>query len=87
MSRTAHRRGDDYILSPTDLVRLTGKEHADAQRAELRRMGITFGERLDGTPVVTRDAVRAYTGERSANDADKPSINLKALHGSQAKGR
>lgn len=78
---------DRYLLSDADIRTLTGKDHADAQCRALRLMGIRFGLRPDGTPVVTRDAVRAYTGERPANDADRPTINLQALHGSQANAR
>lgn len=77
---------DRFILPPIDVEELTKCSHADAQCAALRRMGIKFGVRLDGSPVVTRDAVRAYTGEGAANEP-RATINLQALHGSQAQAR
>lgn len=77
---------EDFILTDADVAALTRRDHADAQCRELRRMGIRFGQRLDGSPVVTRDAVRSYTGERAAAN-ETASINLQALHGSQAKAR
>lgn len=80
------RRHEDFILTDADVSALTRYEHADAQCRALRRMGIQFGQRLDGSPVVTRDAVRAYTGERAAAN-DTATINLQALNGPQAKVR
>ena len=78
-------RHEDFILTDADVASLTRCEHADAQCRALRRMGIRFGQRIDGSPVVTRDAVRAYTGERAANEV--ATINLQALHGTQAQAR
>lgn len=82
------RRGEEFILSEIDVFRLTGAEHADAQRARLKKMGIPFGVRPDesGTPVVTRDAARAYTGETAANEP-VATLNLAGLNGPQAQAR
>lgn len=80
------RRHEDFILTDADVEAITQCEHADAQCRALRRMGIRFGQRLDGSPVVTRDAVRAYTGEKAAAN-EAATINLKALDGPKAKAR
>ncbi|WP_396622284.1 DUF4224 domain-containing protein [Marinobacter sp. W-8] len=55
------------ILDQEELVKLTGKAKKLAQRKALRSMGVKFGERLDGTPVVTIDAVREFIGIGSAH--------------------
>lgn len=85
MTATAHK--SEFFLCADDLVILTGKKQSGAQCSALRRMGVKFGTRLDGSPVVTRDAVRAYTGEGASSNDDRPTINLQAIHGSQAKAR
>lgn len=85
MNNTA-RRTEDFILSEADVATLTKCEHSDSQCRALRRMGIRFGQRLDGSPVVTRDAVRAYTGEQHAAN-QVATINLQAIDGSKQKAR
>lgn len=41
-------------LTPDELRELTGRKRNDAQRAELRAMGIPYRVRTDGTVVVLR---------------------------------
>lgn len=73
---------DHFLLSTADLRRLTKRKQKTAQCAALRRMGIRFKENLAGEPVVTRDAVRAFTGD-AANDSHRATLNLSALDGPQ----
>ena len=81
------KRQPSFILTDADVSALTKREHADAQCRALRSMGIKFGQRLDGSPVVTRDAVRAYTGEEHAANEPAATLNLRAIHESKAKAR
>ena len=67
-----------YFLDDAELQHLTGKAQPAAQSKALRMMGVRFGERLDGRPVVTRDAVAEWLGGKSRKP-EKATINLKAL--------
>lgn len=59
-----------FILDDDELQRLTGKSQKRSQVKQLRLMGVRFAERLDGYPIVTKDAVLEYTG-MAANDSSQ----------------
>ena len=67
-----------FLLDEEDLQRLTGKTQRSKQCQALATMGIPFGKRLDGHPVVTREAVLRYTGTKS-DSQPVASLNLKGL--------
>ena len=52
------------FLTPDELRVLTGRQHADAQRAALDRMGLKYVLNADGRPKVSRAAVDALLGVR-----------------------
>ncbi len=69
-----------FILNDNELKRLTGKIQKGPQCKALRLMGVAYGERLDGWPVVTREAVLNYTGVgKTKAKKDALTINLDAL--------
>lgn len=70
-----------FILDHTELIKLTGKKHSAAQREALRLMGVPFGERPDGKPVVTRDAVNTSLGMKTQPQELRGSVNLEFLNG------
>jgi len=48
------------ILSPAEIVTLTGRRQRQAQRRELEHMGIAFRARCDGSLVVLRSDVERH---------------------------
>lgn len=64
-----------FILDDEELQRLTGKSQKRSQVKQLRLMGVRFAERIDGHPIVTKDAVLEYTG-MAANDAPEEKATL-----------
>lgn len=64
------------ILSRGELLDLTGKAQIEAQKAELRAMGIDFYERSDGSLVVLRSILE---GNEDPHQETKPELNLNAV--------
>ena len=60
------------ILDDEELKKLPGKSQRASQCKALRLMGVRFGERLDGWPIVTKEAVLEYTD--LSVDKDKPEV-------------
>lgn len=50
------------MLEREDLEKLTGKQRPQAIITALQKMGIPFGRRLDGWPVVSVQAALTYMG-------------------------
>jgi hypothetical protein len=50
------------LLSPEEIAGLTGKHRSDAQMRALKRMGIAFKQRPDGSVAVLRRHVEAEMG-------------------------
>lgn len=67
------------FLAPDDIQKLTGKVQFAAQRRALARLGMRFGVRNDGSPIVLRTAVEAKYGARRTRETEAPIPNLKAL--------
>ncbi len=60
-----------FTLTKGELLDLTGKAHVEAQKAELRAMGIDFYVRSDGSLAVLRSTLEG--GEDT-----EPKLNLSA---------
>lgn len=67
-------------LSRDELREICGAVRHDKQCEALRKMGIPYLSRPDGSPVVDRAHVRKLLGGKPAND-ESPTMNLDALHG------
>lgn len=67
-----------FILDDNEIKRLTGVAQKRRQCSALRKMGIKFAQRLDGSPVVTKDAVLEYTG-MTPKQEETATINFGAL--------
>lgn len=63
------------ILTPADLEQLTHKRQPAAQARALKRMGLPFMPRDDGTPAITWEAVNARLAGK-ATPAAEPQMNL-----------
>lgn len=59
------------ILSPDDLVELTGKRRSGAQREVLTAMGIAFRVRPDGTLAVLRVVAELALGHNHATAQER----------------
>lgn len=55
-----------FLLSPEELVELTGRKRADAQARELDHLGVPYGERSDGSIIVLRSVVEHLLGAEVA---------------------
>lgn len=66
-----------FILTPDELVLLTGKKQPGAQVRALAQMGVPHKVRPDGSPVVTTDCVNVYIGVKRPDETGK--INLSAF--------
>lgn len=53
---------DTLLLSPEEIAVLTGKQRGDAQMRALKRMGIAFKQRPDGSVAVLRRHVENEMG-------------------------
>jgi len=58
------------ILTTAELLALTGKQRASAQRRSLDALGVRYGMRADGTLVVLQSAVEAAIGENPIEDLE-----------------
>ncbi len=65
------------FLTPDDLEQLTHKRQPAAQARALRRMGLHFLPRDDGTPAITWEAVNAKLAGTVA--PVRPQLNLQAF--------
>lgn len=62
-----------FTLTKGELLDLTGKAQTEAQKAELRTMGVDFYERSDGSLAVLRSTV-----EKGEDSGSAVSLNLDA---------
>ena len=71
-----------FILDDDELQRLTGKQQNNAMLKQLRQMGVRHAQRLDGWPIVTKDAVLEYTGVTLGAPVEaRATLNLSARGG------
>lgn len=70
-----------FILDAEELQRLTGYGRKAEQCKALKAMGVPHRVRLDGHPIVTREAVNEYIGVSSGAkpEPEKFSINMAAI--------
>lgn len=78
---------DDALLTPAEIVTLTGKRRYRAQVRALGKMGVRHVVRPDGSPVVARAIVAALLGRYTeqapapARDAWQPNVaSLRKRH-------
>ncbi|OZI57621.1 DUF4224 domain-containing protein [Bordetella genomosp. 4] len=65
------------ILSPEDLVEITGKSRKSSQVEILRQLGIPFKIRPDGTPLVLRAAMEVALGYATKNEKSRtPALRI-----------
>lgn len=71
---------DSRMLTPNELVELTGAKRPARQIAVLSASGIRFVRRIDGRPAVTWAAVEAALAP-APTVADEPRLRLDWMHG------
>ncbi len=67
------------ILDAAELEKLTGETTPGMQCKRLKQMGVTHRVRIDGYPIVTDEALKAFMGVSSPSKAEKGVINFKAI--------
>ncbi len=67
------------ILDSVELEKLTGETTPGMQCKRLGQMGVIHRVRIDGFPVVTKEALDAFMGVSSVAKAEKGVINFKAI--------
>lgn len=74
------------LLSPRELVELTGKTRVATQRLELQAMGIPFRLRRDGSIAVLRSAVQVALGHHEAQPprTGRPQLRFPIREAAQA---
>lgn len=70
-----------FILDEEELIKLTGKKRRPDQCKALRTMGVPHRIRIDGTPIVTREAVNEYCGADATRREEKATIDLRVING------
>jgi hypothetical protein len=81
---------ESSLLTPSELVELTGKRRYKAQQRVLSKMGVRHAVRPDGSPVVSRALVAAMLARFSETPPEpasaEPVLNLGALAGKRSRG-
>ena len=67
------------LLTPSEIIELTGAKRGHTQCKALRAAGIKFAPRIDGKPAVTWTAVNTVLAANTASSAANDGFNLKAI--------
>lgn len=71
------------LLTPQEIIALTGKQRFKAQQLALSKMGVRYVVRPDGSPVVSRVSVERLLGgkaDKTPAPSPEPVLNFAALH-------